>query len=244
MDIEHSKAGEGEKTTPTGVAMEAPLAAVGAEPTVEEKLRQLLGGVAVGGEAAPAYATICEHFAKKMRGRIPTKPIDLTHFYEGADRRVSHELLAALRVAVGDQMAAELGAALETLWQRVLPKIGIGTMGMTAKMTPEERPLKTAYDNGVRLFPLMDPLTVMGPMGAKMNNVEAQGNDLRDCDLSTADSFVMSAPQIFVKADSTPEEVRGVIRRSFDLLRKELGPLKVRVRVRLGNPSPNPNPNP
>ena len=148
-------------------------------------------------------------------------------------------------------MAAELGVALETLWQRVLPKIGIGTMGMTAKMTPEERPLKTAYDNGVRLFPLLDPMTIMGPMGAKMNNVEAQGNDLRDCDLSTADSFVMSAPQIFVKADSTPEEVRGVIRRSFDLLRKELGPLKVdelglglgyRVRVRLGNPHPNPNP--
>ena len=36
MDIEHSKAGEGEKTTPTGLAMEAPSAAVGAEPTVEE----------------------------------------------------------------------------------------------------------------------------------------------------------------------------------------------------------------
>ena len=31
MDIEHSKAGEGEKTTPTGLAMEAPSAA---EPTV------------------------------------------------------------------------------------------------------------------------------------------------------------------------------------------------------------------
>ena len=184
-----------------------------------------------------APLSICEHFAKKMRGRIPTKPIVLTHFYEGADRRVSPELLAALRVAVGDQMAAELGVALETLWQRVLPKIGIGTMGMTAKMTPEERPLKTAYDNGVRLFPLLDPMTIMGPMGAKMNNVEAQGNDLRDCDLSTADSFVMSAPQIFVKADSTPEEVRGVIRRSFDLMRKELGPLKVRVRVRIGNPA-------
>jgi len=46
MDIEHSKAGEGEKTTPTGLAMEAPSAA---EPTVEEKLRQLLGGVVVGG---------------------------------------------------------------------------------------------------------------------------------------------------------------------------------------------------
>jgi diketogulonate reductase-like aldo/keto reductase len=225
MDTEGSKERQ-PKSTPTGLA-NVSSAAVGAEPTVEEKLRLLLGGVEVGGEAAPAYMTICDHFAQKMSGRIPTKPIDLTHVYEGADRRVSPELLAALRVAMGAKLAAELGAALETLWQRVLPKIGIGTMGLTAKVTPGEQPLKAAYENGVRLFPLMDPLTMMGPMGAKINNLEVQGNDLRDCDLSTADVFLSSAPQIFVKADATPEEIRGVIRRSFDTLRKELGPLKV-----------------
>ena len=104
-------------------------------------------------------------------------------------------------------------------------KIGIGTMGLTAKVKPEQQPLKVAYDHGVRLFPLMDPMKFMGPMGEKMNNLKTQGNDLRECDLST-DAFISSAPAIFIKADSTPEEARGCVRRSFDALREELGALK------------------
>ena len=62
-------------------------------------------------------------------------------------------------------------------------------------------------------------------MGEKMNNLKTQGNDLRECDLST-DAFISSAPAIFIKADSTPEEARGCVRRSFDALREELGALK------------------
>ena len=204
---------------------------VSVDPTASEKLRVLLGGVEVEAKtwteenAEKAHATICAQFAAKMNGRTPTKPIDLTHFYEGAERVVSPALLAALKEAVGKEMADALGAALETLWQRVLPKIGIGTMGLTAKVKPEQQPLKVAYDHGVRLFPLMDPMKFMGPMGEKMNNLKTQGNDLRECDLST-DAFISSAPAIFIKADSTPEEARGCVRRSFDALREELGALK------------------
>ena len=84
----------------------------------------------------------------------------------------------------------------------------------------ESQPLRVAHENGCRLFALMDPIKGM----EKMNNVEAFGNDLRDCDLS--DTVLFSAPVTMVPSTMTAFP-KGFFRNSFNKLIEQLGPLKV-----------------
>ena len=191
-------------------------------PTPEEQLSRLLGGADVkGSDVGKALEVISTSFAKRFNGRAPTKPIDLTHFI-GKDSNIAPELLAAL-AELEAETAESVTAALETIHRRAIPKLGIGSLALHKKMEGKS-PYKVAYDNGCRLFPLMDPIPIM----KEMNNVEEQGNDLRECDLS-GDAVVMSAFNPFFMGDDPEahkEHAKTCVRKSFDALIETLGPLK------------------
>ena len=194
-----------------------------ADDLAAERLSHLLAGYEVEGnkDAAAALEVISAAFAKMFRGRRPSKPLDLLHFI-GKDSHVSPALIAELTDAGLESVTVDsVTEALETLHRRAVPKLGIGTL-MLHKKIAGKAPLKVAYDHGCRLFPLMDPI----PMMKEVNNVEEQGNDLRDCDLSV-DAVVMGAANCFAAPSTTAEQARGYVRRSFDAMAAALGPLHV-----------------
>jgi diketogulonate reductase-like aldo/keto reductase len=181
----------------------------------EAQLSRLLGGADVkGGDAGKALEVISATFAKRFNGRAPTKPIDLTHFI-GKDSKVSPALLGELAV-LDAETAESVAAALETLHRRAVPKLGIGSIAIHQKMAGKS-PYKVAYDNGARLFPLLDPI----PFLLEANNNVEVGNDLRECDLS--DALVMSVLLPFVAGDA---DAKTFVRKSFDALIEALGPLQ------------------
>ena len=188
----------------------------------EKALGRLLGGIHItGGEAACAKAlnVVSAFFAAKFNGRAPTKPIDLTHLIT-AERRVDPELIKQLESAsVAKKTVSAVKSGLETLHERAVPKLGVGTINLHMRC-PDTQPLKVAYDHGVRHFPFVDPFPPM----AKPNPVEEYGNDLRECDLS--DVVMSSATLPFGPAGMTAEMVKGSVRKSFDAFVKTIGPLK------------------
>ena len=189
----------------------------------QEKLQFLLGGVRINGEAACAKALtiISSFFAAKFSGRAPTKPIDLLNLID-KESNVEPQLIANLKSGLASKTAAAVSAALSTVHTRALPKMGLGVFTLHERC-PGEEPIKVAFENGARLFPMMDPMP--GPF-AKINPVEKFGNELREFDLST-DACIMSCVKCFVPANTKPEEAKGCVRRSFDAFKDALGPLKV-----------------
>jgi len=214
--------GASSQSAPVRYAPDEPPVKVNGE--AQQKLQFLLGGASVSGDeaaCAKALEIICFFFAAKFNGRRPTKPIDLLNLYD-KDSQVEWKLVAALKSGLNSKFAVEVFAALETVYKRALPKMGLGVFTLHERC-PGEQPLKVAFEHGCRLFPMMDPMP--GPF-AKINPVAKFGDELRDFDLST-DACVMSCVKCFMPANIKPEDAKGCVRRSFDALKEALGPLKV-----------------
>ena len=218
--------GASTQSAPTRYAPdEAPEPAKATVGDAQQKLQFLLGKLKTvpGDEAACAKALsiISSFFAAKFNGRAPTKPIDLLNLID-KHSKVEPKLVASLKSGLKSAMSSAVVAALETVHKRALPKMGLGVFSLHDRM-PDTQPVKTAFEHGCRLFPMLDPMP--GPF-TKINPVGKYGDDLRDFDLST-DACIMSCPKAFAPASLTPEDAKGCVRRSFDALVKELGPLKV-----------------
>ncbi len=180
-----------------------------------ELINKLLATTTVTGNTVGAALSVIRREFEGRFKREPTKPLDLTHFTSRAG--VDASLLAAFNMAgVDGDTLASVTAAFDTLHLRCIPKVGFGTASAHRHL-PDSKPLKVAYDHGVRLMALTDPIPIMP---VDVDNVRC-GNDLRECDLDE-DTVLMSSFNPLVKGECTEEQARTLVRASFDSLISQL----------------------